>query len=265
MTDRDRPDTVVRTLGELLRAAREGAGRSVDDVSAATRIRATLVRDLEADDLASSGGAVYSRGHVKAIARALDVDSAPLVAQHDRQAGVSAPPPSRPVPVPSPRAGSAALPVPVPVETGRRNPRWLVAGTAGAAVLVALLAVGTAGGDQRETTVASGNPTAAPAAPSRPPAPKPAKAAAPRPAGAVVALRTTGTSYVRVSAGGRTLFERVVPAGWSQSFSHPERVRVRVGNAAAVQVSCAGSPAAAAGTEGAVLTLTCTPGGLLRP
>src|SRR3954468_12570417 len=75
------------TLGAALRAAREAAGLTVEQVSADTRIRATLVRDLEADRFASSGGAVYARGHVKSIASTLKVDAAPLLALFDKAEG----------------------------------------------------------------------------------------------------------------------------------------------------------------------------------
>ena len=84
MTDGPAPDTSV---GAGLTRAREAAGLTVDQVSAQTRIRATLVRDLEADRFDSSGARVYARGHIRAIAGAIGVDAAPLLAAFDAAQG----------------------------------------------------------------------------------------------------------------------------------------------------------------------------------
>ena len=54
------PDDDARPLGAALAAAREQRGLSVEDVAAATRIRATIIRAIEADDFAACGGAVYA-------------------------------------------------------------------------------------------------------------------------------------------------------------------------------------------------------------
>ena len=56
MHDEDRGATtgvhaVDGTVGERLRAAREAAGLTVEQVSATTRIRPPVLRDLEADRL----------------------------------------------------------------------------------------------------------------------------------------------------------------------------------------------------------------------
>ena len=65
------------SIGQTLHEARERAGLSVDEVSERTRIRATVVRAIEADDFALCGGDVYARGHVRAIA-AVVAPTAPL-------------------------------------------------------------------------------------------------------------------------------------------------------------------------------------------
>ena len=75
------------TLGETLRAAREDAGMSVEDVSRATRIRGQLVRDIESDQFEACGGAVYARGHIRAIATSLHLDATALIAEFDRREG----------------------------------------------------------------------------------------------------------------------------------------------------------------------------------
>src|SRR3954463_3800803 len=83
MTDTALPDG--GSLGAALRAAREAAGLSVEDIAADTRIRSTLIRDLESDRFESSGAPVYARGHVRAITHTIGVDEKPFLALFARQ------------------------------------------------------------------------------------------------------------------------------------------------------------------------------------
>ncbi|MGB8652780.1 MAG: helix-turn-helix transcriptional regulator, partial [Mycobacteriales bacterium] len=102
----DAPTSGEPTLGAALRAAREAAGLSIEQVSADTRIRATLVRDLEGDRFASSGGTVYARGHVKSIASTLHTDPAPLLALFDAAQGAPEALPLETTPEPGPTVTS---------------------------------------------------------------------------------------------------------------------------------------------------------------
>src|SRR4051794_18236 len=68
-------------------------GLSLDDVAASTRIRATLIQAIEHDDFAPCGGAVYARGHIRSIARAVGLDPEPLLATFDPPEAQAAPPP----------------------------------------------------------------------------------------------------------------------------------------------------------------------------
>jgi cytoskeleton protein RodZ len=253
------------TVGAALRAAREAAGLTVEQVSATTRIRAALVRDLEADRLDSSGGAVYARGHVRALARATGVDPGPLVERLDRSVGEAPPPVASPVSVDVPRRVTAIGPVPVETALERRRPRWVAAGVVAAAVLAVLFVVGSVlddrggprGSVQLLTAPAPDSP--GPAAPPAPPPPPPA------PAGAELVLSISGgASWISVSSPSQLLFEGEVADGWSQTFRDGGPLRLRVGNAAAVQVGCAGAPPALAGGRGQVMTLLCAPDGLSR-
>jgi cytoskeleton protein RodZ len=243
-------------VGDRLRATREAAGLSLDQVSARTRIRVPVLQDLEADRLGPATSAVYTRGHIRAIAAAVGVDPAPLVRDFDEQVGATAPTaaPVEPVPLPRPPAGSLSVPLSAPPD----RPRWLQACVAGAGVLVALLAVGvlTDDGDEREQ--ASGARAETTTAAGQAPAPAPA------PVGAALVLEAHGTSWLSVSNAATTLFEGVVEDGWTQRFEDPSAVSVRVGNAAVVAAACGGATAGPEGEEGTVLTLTCTPTGLQR-
>jgi cytoskeletal protein RodZ len=71
------------SIGGTLAEARQAAGLTVADVSARTRIRGGLIRAIEHDDFGPCGGDFYARGHIRAIARVVGVDSQPLIAEYD--------------------------------------------------------------------------------------------------------------------------------------------------------------------------------------
>ena len=56
------------TVGESLTQARYQAGLTIDELSERTRIRASVIRSIEADDYEACGGDLYVRGYVRAIA-----------------------------------------------------------------------------------------------------------------------------------------------------------------------------------------------------
>jgi len=58
----------------MISKARKDAGLSIDDLSATTNIRTTLLRDIEADNFSQCGGETYARGHLRNIAIKLNVD-----------------------------------------------------------------------------------------------------------------------------------------------------------------------------------------------
>jgi cytoskeletal protein RodZ len=62
------------SLGSMISKARKDAGLSFDDLSAATNIRGTLLREMEANNFSQCGGETYARGHLRNIAIKLDID-----------------------------------------------------------------------------------------------------------------------------------------------------------------------------------------------
>ena len=71
------------SIGGTLAEARHEAGLTVADVSARTRIRQALIRDIEQDEFASCGGDFYARGHIRAIAGVVGADPRPLISEYD--------------------------------------------------------------------------------------------------------------------------------------------------------------------------------------
>ena len=104
-------------IGETLAQARHQAGLTVAEVSQQTRIRETLIRNIEEDDYSELGGDFYARGHIRAIAKV--VGAVPGT----RMASGCLPRPGRPrarlagsAPLPGSRTGPAGA-------SARRVPR----------------------------------------------------------------------------------------------------------------------------------------------
>lgn len=269
MTDPALPEGV--SLGAALRAAREKAGLSVEDVAADTRIRATLVRDLESDRFASSGAPVYARGHVRAIAHSIGVDAAPYLDLFARQAGgidepfpVPAPPPVIPA-ARGPLAPPEPLHVPTAARPERRGPNWLAAGTAALGVLVILFAVGQLNKPSTHTPTDLGVApvVASPTPHTAPLPPKTLTAQHQVFTGADLRVRLLGgDSWVSVRNGAATLFEGVLRNGTIKDFRDAKQLRLIVGNAGAVNIVCSGRDLAPAGAQGKVRRFTCNAQGI---
>jgi cytoskeletal protein RodZ len=71
------------SIGEDLAEARRQAGLTVTQVSQQTCIRETIIRSIERDDYTACGGDFYTRGHIRAIARAVGADPGPLIQEYD--------------------------------------------------------------------------------------------------------------------------------------------------------------------------------------
>ncbi|MER7250056.1 RodZ domain-containing protein [Kribbella sp. NPDC000426] len=76
------------SIGSDLTAARERADMTIEQLSAATRIRTGLLIAMEADDFSRCGGNFYARGHIRSIARVVKADPAPLIAAFDAEHAV---------------------------------------------------------------------------------------------------------------------------------------------------------------------------------
>ena len=265
------------TVGAALRAAREDAGRTVEQLASRTNIRATLIRDLEGDRFGSSGGRVYARGHIKSIASALTVEAAPLLALFDRAQPDSELEVASPAPVVVSGRGedslggtSFALASAAALRPERQGPRWGLLVAAAAAVLGMVTFIGyqdQPGAAQKASVfdTAGPAPTApTPAAPVTPATEQPDLSAAKPPVtGAQLRLRVIGgASWVRVRTATSTLFEGVLHDGEFKDFHDATSLKVVVGNAVAVSLNCGGKDSGPAGSSGAIRRFECTAAGL---
>ena len=244
------------SIGQTLAAAREKAGLTVEQVAAATRIRRTLVMDIERDDFASSGGDFYARGHVRTIAQKVGIDPAPLLAEFDAARPEAAPPRATDVF----ESETAARPE-------RRGPNWSAAMAVAVAVVLVYGVVqvvtrdsptpteGISGTDRETAT------TSAPATTTPSPTPSgggSAVAQAPRTKVTVV-VRARDTSWVQATtASGEELFQGLLEDE-TRTFTDRARINLVIGNAGAVTLTVNGTSIGSPGPPGAVARVHFTP------
>jgi len=77
--------TGMPTVGEQLRARREAAGLSLQEMAAVTKIRADLLQSLEEGRYERFSAPVYVKGSVRSYALALKLDPVPLLRQLDQE------------------------------------------------------------------------------------------------------------------------------------------------------------------------------------
>ncbi len=238
------------SIGQTLAAARRDAGLSIDDMSAKTRLRATVIRAIENDDFSLCGGDFYARAHLRTLANLVGADGAALVAEYD---ATHVDPED--VPVATQVFETEATGRAITRRTERRAPNWGAA--AAAMVLIVVIVVAGVqllghGGGNGNSPVAQGGSTA-PTTPSSSPTPtqstvsptEPAPTQAVTPPSSAVAEAgvhvvlsvTTAKCWVLASASnGSVIFQGVLNPGDSKTFDDAHKVSLRLGNAPATHL-----------------------------
>jgi cytoskeletal protein RodZ len=244
------------SIGTTLAAARETAGLTLEDVAAATRIRRTLIMNIENDDYSACGGDFYARGHLRNIAVAVGLDPAPLLAEFDA---------ARPDAAPA-RATEVFESETTTWKERRGGPNW---SAAMAAALVLVIAYGLvqafsgSGGGGHDVADPGRSTSAAPSS-SAPSSPTPSgddSAVAQAPRGKVtVAVRATDRSWVQVTTtSGQELFQGLLQRGQEKTFTDKTRLKLVIGNAGGVELTVNGSVIGAPGRRGQVARVQFTP------
>ena len=241
------------SIGQTLSAARRDAGLSVDDISAKTRLRATVIRAIENDDFSLCGGDFYARGHIRTLAGLVGADPAALVAEYD--ATVANP---EDAPVASQMYETEASGRSITRRTERRAPNWGAA--AAAMVLVALIAyfgvqLAHSGGKTNQSSLAGSAslaPVASSPAPqvttvtpsvspsSQPPlntAPGSAPSSAVAEAGVHIVLTVSAKCWVLASgSNGDVLYQGTLNPGESKTWDDSQKISLKLGNAPATDL-----------------------------
>src|SRR3954468_3252774 len=228
------------SIGSELTAARERADMTIEQLSAATRIRTGLLIAMEADDFSRCGGNFYARGHIRSIARVVKADPAPLLASFDAEHAVEE--------EKSRREERAAVKGPT---LHPARPRWAVVV---GAILVSLMGWGMvrlftlpsdieANASKTATTTATvttPTPKATPK-PSAKPTKKPSSAKPPILRAALTLTAKEDGTYLTVrDKKGNRLFQGHLSPGIAQSVTSSGDIRVTVGNPANLIVTLNG-------------------------
>jgi cytoskeletal protein RodZ len=252
------------SVGHALQQARIAAGLTVDDVSAATRVRIAIVHAIEADNFAACGGDVYARGHIRTLAKAVGLEPEPLLARYGAEHG------GRPAPTPAAPLFEAER-----IRPERRGPNWTAAMVAAIVAVVGFVGFTVFKGDSdsgsKEQVAEGTTPTkskdASPSAGTGKPAdPKPdptesAIAAAPRDKVTVQVSAVDGRSWISAKDhNGRLLFDGLLKQGDSKTFQDSSKINLVLGDAGAIQLYVNGKKIDDDFQPGAVERLTYTKG-----
>ena len=217
------------SIGETLADARRRAGLTVTQVSQQTRIRESIIRDIEQNEFSACGGDFYARGHIRSIASVVGTDPVPLISAYDAEHG----PPG------AIRAADVFEPsTPIKIRE-RRSPSLTMI------VAVVLLAIIGFGAYRLVSHHGGGKPVAAPthrvtasAKPTVHPTPSPT----PTSSDVVIKLTANQDCWVLVtsSSDGAQIYMGVVPAGASMTWTEKQAVHVRLGNPGGVVLTVNG-------------------------
>ncbi len=228
MSDSEGEEQVMMTAGERLRAAREAANLTLEDVATTTRIPTRHLTSLETGDFAKLPAPTYSVGFARSYAAAVGLDRNEIGEQVRAEIGGT-------------RLAPHSVEPLEPLDPARTMPRWLILAAVGGIILVALLASWLNG----RSLNAPDNVTATEVAPT---VVSPAAQASAQPeAKQPVAITAVGDTWVQIKDGATLLKEGVMKGG--ERFEVPptataptlttgkaEALTISVGTATAPQV-----------------------------
>ena len=230
-----------------LRAAREAAGLTVEQVSQKTNIRVGVIEDLEKNSVEVSGGIAYARGHIRSIAKVIKADGDLLVAE-----------------IESAQGGEIRKIVDRFYENNvldRPKVKKTLKFGSLAAIAAAVLAIGfiiTIAINNSSTT--SGKVEITPSN-----APTASNTTGASSAVNLVFTGVDGKSWIGIiDATGKEIFDGQIKSGETKSFNSATDLKVTIGNAAAVKVTLNGSDLGVPGGYGEVVRYTYSQSGAVK-
>jgi cytoskeleton protein RodZ len=232
-----------------LKAAREAAGLTVEQVSKKTNIRIGVIEDLEKNSVEVCGGIAYARGHIRSIARVIKADGDLLVAAIEAAQNID----SRKI-IDQLYDNNIA-------DRPKEKKVMKFSTLAGAAAII--LGIGFV------ISIALGNASTTKSKIEIKPSQSSTPSASPS------AVASTGVNLVFTGVNGKTwigikdstgkqIFDGQIKSGESQSFTDTNSLNVTIGNAAAVKVTLNGSDLGVAGGYGEVVRFNYTPTGAVK-
>jgi cytoskeleton protein RodZ len=265
------------TVREVLQRARLDQGLDLATVAARTKIKAKYLQAIEADDRKSLPGEFFYRSFVRQYAKFLGVDTRAIDAEIDRVLSADAP-----LPLPS-----AAKQTAVKLSSRSRTARKYFSYAAFVLILVACSGIDGWWHESRavaterienapvvknttrrrapspatgRVSLASVSQVAAQPAAAAPVAAAARQDEAAAPAGSRVELDLTATeeTWLSVSSDGTPVFSGLLEANQTKTIAGKEFAKLRVGNAAGLEVRLNGKPLGPLGAHGQVRDLAFT-------
>jgi Uncharacterized protein conserved in bacteria len=230
----------------MITKARKDAGLSIDDLSAATNIRTSLLRQIELDNFSQFGGETYARGHLRNLATKLCVDPQLfLIAFEDEQMHVN-------------RSMQDLLVensvMREPNESRKVSWKVLVAISISVILIVGIAQVTMSENSSPDIPIAveENEPTIEP---TTNPVDEPIVSTGEGVKVVITATRAKSWLFISDSSG-QTLFSGQISQGVSKSFSASEQLNLRVGNAGGVDLTVNGKKVDSIGIDGEVVNLS---------
>jgi cytoskeletal protein RodZ len=264
----------LREIGAYLRQIRQDQSISLEEVAKKTFIPLRLLKALEEGQLDRLPEPVFVQGFIRRYAEVLNLDGLALAKTFPMN-----PPPKKPEPeiaeAPSPPPPPSPAPSPSSSFSLKPYLPYLLTGVVALVALVSLLVPKpqTANSPAQEESSPTAEPETPPtSAESSPPVPSPVASPSPSPSPVAspspspsptspvqVTVTLQGSSWLRVSADGKTEFEGILNEGAKQTWTAKENLTVRAGDAGAVLTSLNGQEPKALGNRGEVKETTFTP------
>jgi cytoskeletal protein RodZ len=245
------------TFGQALRDAREDLGVSLADAERETRINRRYLEALETEDDSAMPPAVYTRGFIRTYSQYLGLNPDAMLDAYGPQQAIEDDVRIRPIPaeINAPRS--------IPF-----RPAVALAGLIVASLLVVYLwgqytsfrenveQIESVPTSRAPTAIIGGARTPSPSPAPGPtiptlagPSPSPAAPVVPE-RGLVVDAKVVDRTWMEVWVDGRSVMAETVQTGFARSFTAETQVRMRVGNAAGVQVIVNGTTQGPLGSRG---------------
>ena len=241
------------SLGSMITQARKSAGLSIDDLSASTNIRSSLLREMESDSFHNCGGETYARGHIRNIATKLGVDPLIFIAAFEEEQ------------MHTDRSMKDLL-----VENSvmrqpeeARKVSWKVLATISVASLfvvgLAQIIISNTATVEIPAPIASTTATesASPSTEATDPTPTEEATVSTGTGVQLIISAERAKSWLFVSdASGRTLFSGQISRGTTKTFSTDVSLNVKIGNAGGVDLTVNGKKVDSIGADGEVVSVS---------
>ena len=227
------------SVGLRLKEVRKSAGLTIEQLSARTRIPASVIEDLERDNFSTCGGPTYARGHIRTIARVCGVGDTEILLAFESQT----------IPLSKSIRDLLNDTSATPATKERKPLSWkALSGVAAGVFAFALVGVGILSSSNNSSTTIT-SPSSSSSNQESPVAKKIN--------GVEIQLKgVNGLSWVAVSdSTGTTLFSGRIRQGEERTYTDNQLLYVVIGNAGAINLTVNGEDLGVPGRVGEVVRL----------